>query len=266
MKEYLFQLAANEKNPIQAKNKIREYLQARILSSLQRAGAMIPLAFYGGTALQFLFNLPRFSEDLDFSLERTKSGYDIQTYFGRIRNELASEGYTISIKFNTKKTVHSGFIQFEDLLFEAGLSPHRNEKISIKLEIDTVPPKGTFLKTTVIRHFVALQLQHHDKSSLFAGKLHAIFSRRYTKGRDIYDLFWYLSDRSWPAPNLNMLNNALKQTDWRGPVLIEKNWRKILKERMNNLAWSKIVSDVRPFLEDERELELLTLENLTGLL
>lgn len=40
---------------------VREYLQMRILQSLQRAGAMIPLAFHGGTALRLLYNLPRFS-------------------------------------------------------------------------------------------------------------------------------------------------------------------------------------------------------------
>ncbi len=48
-------------------NVAREYLQAVILSLLQREGAMIPLAFHGGTALRFLYQLPRFSEDLDFA-------------------------------------------------------------------------------------------------------------------------------------------------------------------------------------------------------
>lgn len=49
---------------------------------------------------------------------------------------------------------------------------------------------------------LTLRLQHHDRSSLLAGKLHAI-----QQGRDIYDLIWYLSDRSWPEPNLVLLNN-----------------------------------------------------------
>jgi predicted nucleotidyltransferase component of viral defense system len=48
---------------------VREYLQARILESLQKSGAMIPLAFHGGTALRFLFSHGRYSEDLDFALE-----------------------------------------------------------------------------------------------------------------------------------------------------------------------------------------------------
>jgi predicted nucleotidyltransferase component of viral defense system len=59
-------------SPIQStgRNLVREYLQARILESLQRAGAMVPLAFHGGTALRFLYAIPRYSEDLDFALEK----------------------------------------------------------------------------------------------------------------------------------------------------------------------------------------------------
>jgi len=45
--------------PLETRNRAREYLQARILSSLQRSGAMIPLAFQGGTALRFLFSIHR---------------------------------------------------------------------------------------------------------------------------------------------------------------------------------------------------------------
>jgi predicted nucleotidyltransferase component of viral defense system len=55
---------------------VREYLQARILQSLQRAGAMQTLAFHGGTSLRFLYDIPRYSEDLDFALELHPQTYD----------------------------------------------------------------------------------------------------------------------------------------------------------------------------------------------
>ena len=73
MKAYIEQLLRDVADPINGRNLVREYLQARILESLQRAGAMVPLAFHGGTALRFLYAIPRFSEDLDFALERTRS-------------------------------------------------------------------------------------------------------------------------------------------------------------------------------------------------
>jgi hypothetical protein len=46
--------------------------------------------------------------------------------------------------------------------------------IAVKIEVDTNPPAGAGLATTVVRRYVTLQLQHHDRSSLLAGKLHAI--------------------------------------------------------------------------------------------
>ncbi|MEA4906917.1 MAG: nucleotidyl transferase AbiEii/AbiGii toxin family protein [Anaerolineaceae bacterium] len=44
------------------------------------------------------------------------------------------------------------------------------------------------METDLVRRFVPLHLQHHDRTSLLAGKLHAILQREYTKGRDLYDL------------------------------------------------------------------------------
>lgn len=57
-------------DPVAWRNRTREVLQAYILESLQGAGAMVPLAFQGGTALRFLYSMRRYSEDLDFALER----------------------------------------------------------------------------------------------------------------------------------------------------------------------------------------------------
>jgi len=71
MKAYIEQLLRNVPDPIASRNLLREYLQARILESLQRAGAMVPLAFHGGTALRFLYAISRYSEDLDFALEKS---------------------------------------------------------------------------------------------------------------------------------------------------------------------------------------------------
>jgi len=57
MKEYLANLVKQTPTTLEGRNLVREYLQARILESLQKSGAMIPLAFHGGTALHFLFHM-----------------------------------------------------------------------------------------------------------------------------------------------------------------------------------------------------------------
>ena len=107
MKAYIEQLLKDISDPIAGRNLIREYLQARILESLQRAGAMVPLAFHGGSALRFLYTIPRFSEDLDFALERPQASYDFRAYLRAIQDEFSKEGYQVGVKLNDKKTVNS---------------------------------------------------------------------------------------------------------------------------------------------------------------
>ena len=110
------------------------------------------------------------------------------------------------------------------------------------------------------------KLQHHDKASLLVGKLHAILQRPYLKGRDLYDLVWYLSDRTWSAPNLILLNNALSQTTWTGPALTLENWQEIVRSKIESVSFEQALDDVRPFLSSPEDLALLTKDNLLGLL
>ncbi len=266
MKELLLDLLRDHPGPLEKRNLAREYLQARILESLQRSGAMIPLAFQGGTALRFLFGIARFSEDLDFALERPTAAYDFRGYMKAIQSDLVAEGYSIEIKVNDQKTVHSAFIRFYGLLYELNLSFQPNEALSVKIEVDTRPPQGAGLETSLVRRYILLNLHHHDRASLLAGKLHAILQRSYAKGRDLYDLMWYLSDPSWPEPNLVLLSNALVQTGWAGPQTDLVNWRRLIYERLQTLDWKAALADVRPFLERPAEIELLTLANLGHLL
>jgi hypothetical protein len=266
MKEYLAEQVRQIASPAQGRNLAREYLQARILAALQRAGAMIPLAFHGGTALRFLYAHGRYSEDLDFALEGDRSSYDFRGYLQAIRSELVPEGYPVELKVSDQKTVQSAFVRFPGLLYELGLSGQRSEGLAVKIEVDTNHPTGAGLATTVVRRFVVLQLHHHDKASLLAGKLHAILQRSYPKGRDLYDLLWYLSDPSWPPPNLVLLNNALAQTGWQGETLTDANWRAQVRDRLRRLDWENIQADVRPFVEPGFNLNLLSLENLERVL
>ena len=266
MKTYLRQQIEQASSPIHAQNIAREYLQARVLERLQYMGGMVSLAFHGGTALRFLYDLPRYSEDLDFALEGRSEEYDFRRYLEKIQRDFEKENYQVGLKISDKKTVHSAFIRFPGLLFELGLSPHPKQVLAVRLEVDTQPPEGAGLETTIVRRHVTLQLQHHDRSSLMAGKIHALLQREYVKGRDIYDLFWYLSNRSWPEPNLILLNYALKQTGWGEGQLTKDTWREVIKQKVRGLPWNRVVDDVAPFLEKEAEIQLLTRENLLRLL
>ncbi len=272
MKEHLVtlvraaQMQTRTEGRLQGWNVAREYLQASILASLQRASAMVPLAFHGGTALRFLYAIPRYSEDLDFALERPGAAYDFRGYVRSVLSDCGAQGYQVDAKINDRRVVHSAFVRFPGLPFELGLSPHRSEILSVKVEVDTAPPGGAGLSATLIRRHHLLHLQHHDKASLLAGKLHAVLQRPYTKGRDIYDLVWYLSDRDWPAPNLRMLEQALQQTGWSTPTPTPDTWKSLTRAKLETLPWERVVEDVRPFLERESDAELLTQTAVLALL
>lgn len=266
MKEHLLTLVRAPHAATHRRNIAREYLQARILAALQRAGAMIPLAFHGGTALRFLYAIPRWSEDLDFALERARESYDFRGYLAEIVAELGREGYQVECKVSDQKVVHSAFVRFPGLPYELGFSARREEILAVKIEVDTKPPEGARLETTIVRRHVIMNLQHHDPASLLAGKLHAVLQRPYVKGRDIFDLIWYLSDPAWPAPNVELLRNALAQTGYSGRPVTAASWRKAVRDRVATMDWQRVEADVGPFLDPSVDPKVITAENLLRLL
>lgn len=266
MKDYLRQLLEGADNPLVRGGLVREYLQARILESLQDQGVFLRWAFLGGTALRFLFGIPRFSQDLDFSLHVPGEAAGLRAAMGRVMRALEGEGYRLECKTSDAKAVATALVRFPGLPHELGLSPHASQALSVRVEVDTNPPAGAGIETSIVRRHVTLHLCHYDKASLLASKLHAILSRRWTKGRDLYDLAWYLAERTWPAPNLELLNAALAQTGWAGEPVTPETWRQAVRQRIEDVDWPRARADVGPFLERERDLALVSSDVLCRLL
>jgi predicted nucleotidyltransferase component of viral defense system len=256
-------LAHGAADPGQALGLLREYVQALVLRSLHESEAFRPLAFVGGTALRFLHGLPRFSEDLDFSLVNA-DGYRGQDWMAKVKRDLALGGFSVEVTWNERKTVHAAWVRLPGLLREAGLAARPEQKLAVKLEIDTRPPPGARCERRIVTRHETFLLQYHDLPSLLAGKLHAVLTRPYAKGRDLYDLLWYLSQRPPVAPNLELLQNALDQTG--GPRRRAADWRKLVRTRLRSLDAESVARDARPFLERPRDADLLTGDNLRALL
>ncbi|MBN1273444.1 MAG: nucleotidyl transferase AbiEii/AbiGii toxin family protein [Candidatus Aminicenantes bacterium] len=266
MKEQIRQIIAETTNPLQARNRVREYLQARILQFVQEHGLFRNWIFHGGTALRFLYRLPRYSEDLDFSFNRRDKAMDFESAVSKVQPWFESEAYQVDLRINTDRVVKSASIGFPGLLHEMGLSPRRTQILSIKIELDSRPPLGGKTETSVIRRYMMLNILHYDKPSLLSGKLHALLSRPYIKGRDLYDIFWYLSEPSWPKPNIPFLNNALQQTGWPGPEIDQSHWTEVLAQKLKTIDWRRAVEDVLPFLERPEDIMMMTRENVLKLL
>jgi len=236
----------------------REFLHSLVLKILYDKGYFKNLAFVGGTALRFLYDLRRFSEDLDFSLV-DREGYAFAAFVEKVIRELTKMGFSLEVKTGATGAVHSAMLKFKDILYSLGLSTEETQKLSIRVELDSNPPKGWNTQISLInRHFV-YTVVHFDIPSLYATKLHACFFRRYTKGRDFYDLLWFLAQKV--LPNLELLNNAIEQTEHRNLAVDAKNFHDFLRERLAGVDYTKVRKDVERFIEDKSELALLD-ENL----
>jgi predicted nucleotidyltransferase component of viral defense system len=231
MKEQALALARVANDPGRAAHRLREYLQAFVLRSFHECEAFRSLAFIGGTALRFLHGLPRFSEDLDSSLV-SPDGYDAKAWLLKVKRDLTLAGFEPDVTWNDRKTVKHRLGMRGRILKEAGLSDMPDQKLAIKVEIDTRPPAGAHCERQVVTRHMTFLIQHYDLPSLLSGKLHALICRKYAKGRDWYDLMWYLSQRPPAAPNLPLLQNALDQTQ--GQKTCHANdWKELTKRGYN---------------------------------
>ena len=266
MKDYIKDIIDNKKPLQDNTNYIREYIQKFLLYILYKKKFYQNLIFVGGTALRFLYQIKRFSENLDFSLSYNATKYDFENILNTIKKELIAANYGVEIKYKIDKNLHSAFLKFPGLLFEYGFSPHKEEKISIKMEIDTKPPQDGKEELDLYNSTFMFYIHHYDLQSLFAGKFHALLCREYTKGRDWYDLMWYMTKFKNLEPNFIMLNNAIRQTNKKSFMVNKENWKNKLKEHIFYFDIKKVRNDVKRFLEDPEEINLLTKENLYKLL
>ncbi len=130
-------------------NHLRELLQILILKIFQQAGFFKNLAFVGGTALRLLFDLKRFSEDLDFSLIR-KKGYNLKDIVNILKRRLNEYNLNPEIKAKSRKAICVLEVKFKKILFDLKLSNLPEQKVFIKIEIDTNPPSGYNTEVSLI--------------------------------------------------------------------------------------------------------------------
>jgi len=243
-----------EKSRESKQNMTREFLQILILKILFDNGSFKSIAFVGGTALRIIFDSRRFSEDLDFSCI-DKKAYNFNKLAKCLKNNLQQYGFDVEIKQRAEKTVNCLEIKFINLFYSLGLSDLKGQKLLIKMEIDTNPPKGykTELSLVTKMSFV-FTITHFDLPSLYATKVHACFYRKFTKGRDFYDLLWYLGQKA--ECNYEVLNNAIKQTEKKTEKITQSNFIDFLKQSLNKIDLKKAKKDVAHFLIDKNELKL----------
>ena len=245
-----------DKNGTREENvhQVREFLQLLILRIIHEINYFQYISFVGGASLRFLFQLQRFSEDIDFSLIQ-KQGYNFNKFIKSIEFHLQKFGFQIEIKLKEKKVVQNAYVKFIGLLQQFNVARMKDEKLSIRIEIDSNPPYGWKSEMSIINDFFIFPVWHFDLPSLLATKIHACFYRKYQKGRDFYDLMWHLSKKI--TPNFLLLNNAIKQTEKVDSQIKRENFKDFLYEKIEQLDFDALGKDVEPFLVNKSEVNLI---------
>jgi predicted nucleotidyltransferase component of viral defense system len=259
---------------------LREILQEIILLGLYDAGFFKHAAFYGGTALRILHNLPRFSEDLDFSLLESNVAFDIKPFEDAIIDTLKSFGFDVMIEIKEKKSnsaIASAFIKGNTIEHMININApkditkrlHKEQVVKIKLEIDTNPPLN-FHTQNIIRFTPRpFSINAFALPSLYAGKMHAILCRAWSsraKGRDWYDLVWYVAnnvelDIEHLRTRLAQSCKYLEENNIKIPEnLTKENLKELLIFRIETIDITKAKNDVQPFIREIKEIELWSKE------
>jgi predicted nucleotidyltransferase component of viral defense system len=268
-----------QNSKIQEQTKIREILQQTALLGLERHGFFEKAAFYGGTALRILYGLDRFSEDLDFTLLKPDPEFDFRRFLEGMKKELVSLGFEMEVAQkdkNIETSVLSAFMKMNTIQLYLAIGEERktksinhNDKVQIKLEIDTDPPPQFRVENRLVLNPLPFYVLTLHQSDLFAGKMHAAIYRAWKgriKGRDWYDMIWYIQNKV--KLSLRYLESCMRQAGNLGPdeTLDRNRVLELLRERIIKIDWQSAKADMRPFISDPERLEIWSPEFFLALI
>jgi hypothetical protein len=158
-------------------NQYRENVIIEVVQALAKSRAGSQIAFKGGTALKLFYDLPRYSEDIDYdslsgvsSQELMKS---LKALFSKRRWEITDE----AIKYFT-------------LLLELRFAgPERNFRVKIEISL-----REKKLETTILS-FRGVPILTLEPSFLMTEKLLTFVNRQ--AGRDVFDA-WFIMKNQYP--------------------------------------------------------------------
>ncbi len=240
-----------EKEDIFKVGYIKEFLQTIIIKEIYELWEAKNLIFYWWTAIRFLFNLNRLSEDLDFVW---KWFNDFELLWEHLQKKL--EKYNLIVDYKLQKFRIT--LKFRNLLDQFNLQYWNSKDLYIKIEISDHIGFCKNFETKIypiFKYNQSLVIKSFDQSTLFSTKLNAVLYRQWAKnknttnikvkGRDFYDLFRYLQKNI--QPNIDCIKDVENIKD-----LKEK-----LVEVVKNIDFKDMVQDIENFVEDDNMIEFI---------
>ena len=239
------------------RNALKEELQFYVLNFIYHHPEYNKWIMYGGSALRIIHGLNRMSVDLDFEVshEITKNFLNelkekIENYFSRT--------YSTHTGFLTTKIVTGrGLILKFNVGKELGFG-HPSNQIHIKIDLNyfTASKMATELRP-INRDQLSFIILTYKMSTLMASKVAAIFLRGTRgigkvfyeeKGRDIYDLLWYMNNKIIPDLDYLVAKSVKETKDLR--TLFDR-----LTIKMNDVSDANLKQDLTPLFVNRTYIE-----------
>jgi len=221
---------------------LKEYLQYKILDIIFSSPYGDDVVFMGGTAIRIAYGSDRFSEDLDLD-NHTLSEKDFVALTEYIARQLQRDGLEVEFR-NTFQNVYHCYLKFPKILFDNNLSPLADEKIMIRLNSMHTKKVAEPTFHIISKADVFAEVRVYPKEVILAQKIDALFHRKRSKGRDIYDIVYLLS---FTEPDYDYLEQVL-----------DISHREELFARMKELFTlddlKVLAQDVKPFLIEPRKV------------
>lgn len=220
---------------------VREYLQLLMLKYLYASRYQDCFCFMGGTCLRFLYDLKRFSEDLDFNVKGLSKSQFKESVL-HVKEGLKKEGMACENEFYFRKNLFTGEFIFKDVLdyYQAG---DTRGKLVIKLETNTPSYSFPAEDHTVSGYGEIFFVKSLPADWIFADKLDTLKNKRL--GRHVYDILFLLSKKFSISSKLLQIHGIKRRPP-----------QETLLEILNAIPdgeLRKMSRQVAPFLFDETE-------------
>ena len=240
------------------KNIEQEVCQKITLAGLRRGGFFDHAAFYGGTCLRLFHGLPRFSEDMDFSLTEKRADIHLENYFDAIRDEFHIAGFDVTITKKEKQAfgrVESAFLKENTEAYD--IKFRTKKTVKIKIELDTNPPLLFNTENKLLSQPYSFMVRCFTLPDLYAGKMHALVYRawqRRIKGRDWFDFEWYV--RYGVPLNFKHLQERIRE--FSGNEVSLEEFMVQLRKKISETNIDNVKQDVIPYIDPSqfRALEI----------
>jgi len=125
--------------------------------------------------------------------------------------------------------------------------------LKIKIEVDRQPPLDFKTEEKLLLRPFSFYVKCFTKPSLFAGKMHALLFRKWqnrVKGRDWYDLEWYIK-KGIPLDVNHFLARAKDTNDWQDDRISNEQIIELLDTKIKLVSFSSIKEDVVRFIKND---------------